>query len=51
MLEVAHLMVECLAMIMTYFRDHPFMGIGTFILIYPLIKLLGKVLKLMIKTN
>lgn len=51
MIEVAQWMVQSLGMIMTYFKEHPFMGVGTFILVFPLIKLLGRILKLMIKTN
>lgn len=51
MIEVAQWMIQCLYMIMTYFKEHPFMGVGTFILVYPLLKILGRVLKLMIKTN
>ena len=51
MIEVASKMLEWLAMILAFLRDNPCYGVCTFILLFPLIKLLGRVLKNLIKTN
>lgn len=51
MVEVAAWMVESLARILAFLRDNSCYGVCTFILLFPLIKLLGRVLRSLIKTN
>lgn len=51
MIDVAHWMIQSLAAILAMLRDNPCYGVCTFILLFPLIKLLGRVLKNLIKTN
>lgn len=45
MVEVADWMLQCLLMLLTWMRDNPFGGILTFVLLYPVIILLGKFLR------